>query len=365
MSDMNKKPTIFTASGFFLLAAVGLLAVSFCTSLLITGGGAEGISNETLNMLYGLSYYLPFLLLPALLWASRRGAGALRLNPVSFATTVRIVIIALMSVSVVSNFDVFWHALWQRLGMNVFITSYVRPASTSELTLSILNVCLLVPVCEELLFRGVILSAWEDRGRRSAVLASAVLFSMLHGSLLGLPGQLYGGIVMALLVIWTDSIYAGIIYHGVFNGFATILNYITSAGPSDPVEDSLLRNDIVAAMGGPGTLLVLLFDIALMLMMIRFLMRGLRMFDALRRAGAEVSPSGRLMMTERIHAHMRDCAMQQQEDRRAGRKPRPFMPPEPPVSTGRLPIRELLMLGAGMAVTLVLYILDISMMLGG
>jgi len=57
--------------------------------------------------------------------------------------------------------------------------------------------------------------------------------------------------------------------------------------------------------------------------------------------------------------------MQQLEDRRAGRKPRPFMPPEPPVSTGRLPIRELLMLGAGMAVTLVLYILDISMMLGG
>lgn len=342
--------------------------ISIGGALILMSGADRRFSTETFSMLYSLAYYVPFMLAPVML-RTLRGEGrteTLRLNPISGGTTLRIVFIALLGVSIVSNIDVFWRALWQKLGLNVFLSAYVRPANTAELTLSILNVSLLVPVCEELLFRGVILTAWEDRGRRAAVAVSAAMFAMLHGSLLGVPGQLYGGVIMALLVLWTDSLYASIIYHSVFNGAASLMNYAnTAATATDPAAEALLQSDIIGALGGPSVLLVLLLDTALMLFVVRMLMRGLKMFDAMRRSGAEVGPDGKLRMSEKLQERMRGIAIQQMEDRRAGRKPQPFVPPQERVCTDKLRVSEKLMLGAGAGVVLVLYLADILAMLGG
>lgn len=367
MSDMNKKPTILTASGFFLLAAAALLVTALAVGALALVGVFESLSQETFSLLYTAAYYLPFLLLPAALWAGR-GEGrveSLRLNPISAGTTIRIVIIALLSVTITTDISVFWMALWQKLGLNVFVSSYIRPANTTELTLSILGVSLIVPVCEELLFRGMILSAWEHRSRRSAVIASALLFAMLHGSLIGLPNQFYAGVMLALLVLWTDSIYAGVIFHGVYNAYATILNYINTGVPSEAETDALMQTDLIAAIGGPVVLIALLAEIAMLGAVVWALLRGLRMFDALRRSGAEVNERGKLVMGERMQNRLREIALRQIEDRRAGRKPAPFVPPPTTASKEKLGVAEILMLMAGVCVTLVLYGMDLLTMLGG
>ena len=91
--------------------------------------------------------------------------------------------------------------LWQKLGFNVFVSSFVRPADTAELTRAMITVAIIAPVCEELLFRGVLFQAWEARGTRKAIGMTALLFAMLHGSLMGLPGEIFGGVILALLVL--------------------------------------------------------------------------------------------------------------------------------------------------------------------
>ena len=83
----------------------------------------------------------------------------------------------------------------------------------------------LVPaVCEELAFRGFILSGLEHQHRtRSAILLSALMFGFLH-VLLSLFQQLFNatllGIVLGLLAVRSRSILPGILFHFLNNALA-------------------------------------------------------------------------------------------------------------------------------------------------
>ena len=72
-------------------------------------------------------------------------------------------------------------------------------------------------VCEETLFRGALLSAWEEKGSAKAMLIVSVLFMLLHGSVTGIPSELAAGLILCFLAISTGSVFAGIIFHTVYN----------------------------------------------------------------------------------------------------------------------------------------------------
>ena len=83
---------------------------------------------------------------------------------------------------------------------------------------------LLPAICEELAFRGFILSGLEyRRGTRSAILLSALMFGFLH-VLLSLFQQLFNatllGIVLGLLAVRSRSLLPGILFHFLNNALA-------------------------------------------------------------------------------------------------------------------------------------------------
>lgn len=62
------------------------------------------------------------------------------------------------------------------------IADVISEADSTELIVGlILAAVVLAPVTEELLFRGVLLKALEPRGKRFAVVVSALVFSAVHG----------------------------------------------------------------------------------------------------------------------------------------------------------------------------------------
>ena len=93
-----------------------------------------------------------------------------------------------------------------------------RASAPPELALQALSVVVFAPVCEELLFRGVLYPSLRDLGhRRMAIAASSLLFAAIHGSLaLMLPLT-----VLAVVLVWlyekTGSIIAPILMHAAFN----------------------------------------------------------------------------------------------------------------------------------------------------
>jgi hypothetical protein len=80
----------------------------------------------------------------------------------------------------------------------------------------------LVPLVEELLFRGAGFSLLARWGRGAAIVGTGVLFGLGHGLLEALPILIAFGLGLAWLRDRSDSIYPPILLHGIFNGVSLI-----------------------------------------------------------------------------------------------------------------------------------------------
>jgi len=104
-------------------------------------------------------------------------------------------------------------------------------------TLSVLFVNLLamavVPaVCEEMFFRGVLLSWLKDcfRNKHLAVWLSAIVFSAIHVQFFGFFPRMLLGVYLAYLVLWTGSLWTAVIAHFLNNAIVVIAAFLYNAG---------------------------------------------------------------------------------------------------------------------------------------
>ncbi|MGC4001625.1 MAG: CPBP family glutamic-type intramembrane protease [Pirellulales bacterium] len=96
---------------------------------------------------------------------------------------------------------------------------------------AILLVALVPAVCEELAFRGFILSGLRHwGGRMRAILATAVLFGLIHGILQQSIAAAMGGIVMGYIAVKTESLWPCIAYHFTNNSLALTSSKYISGG---------------------------------------------------------------------------------------------------------------------------------------
>jgi hypothetical protein len=87
-------------------------------------------------------------------------------------------------------------------------------------------ICILAPVCEELVFRGAVLRsllAWRPRLRWPMIGVSALLFAAIHVN----PAQMPHAFIIGLLLGWlyerTRSVAPGIAFHWANNTVAYLL----------------------------------------------------------------------------------------------------------------------------------------------
>ena len=88
----------------------------------------------------------------------------------------------------------------------------------------ILAVAVTPAVCEELFFRGVVLSGLRSLGKWPAVTISALLFALAHASIYRLLPTLALGIMLGYLVWKTGSIVTSMILHALNNGVIAALS---------------------------------------------------------------------------------------------------------------------------------------------
>ena len=88
---------------------------------------------------------------------------------------------------------------------------------------SLIQVCILAPIIEEILMRGVVLGGLKNSyGTVTALLISAALFACLHFNMVQTLSAFVCGIVLGLLYIKTSSIFCCMIAHGGYN----LISYI-------------------------------------------------------------------------------------------------------------------------------------------
>ena len=83
------------------------------------------------------------------------------------------------------------------------------------------------PAVEELTFRGLGYSLLEPLGRVAAVLWVGLAFGLAHGLVEGLPILIVFGAGLAVIRGRSNSVYPGMIVHGMFNAIALIVSVTT------------------------------------------------------------------------------------------------------------------------------------------
>jgi membrane protease YdiL (CAAX protease family) len=81
-------------------------------------------------------------------------------------------------------------------------------------------------ICEELLFRGLIMRGYEKLGKWPNIIFTAILFSMLHINIQNVLGPLFLGIVLGYVVYTTNSIFAGMLGHFVNNAMSVTISFV-------------------------------------------------------------------------------------------------------------------------------------------
>jgi membrane protease YdiL (CAAX protease family) len=95
-------------------------------------------------------------------------------------------------------------------------------------------VAMVAPIVEELTFRGLGYSLLARYGRWTAILGTGLAFGLAHGLVNAFPFLAAFGIGLAYLRSRVDSVYPGMIVHGLFNAIA-----LTVAVSGKPQADIL------------------------------------------------------------------------------------------------------------------------------
>lgn len=135
---------------------------------------------------------------------------------------------------VISAITVFIFVLASTFTANavmIFFTTgdAIESSSSDMLALSIFTSVVTAPFVEEIIFRGFMYKQLTVFGKTKAILISALIFALWHGSVIHLYTATIGGIVFACIYDKTKRLRYSVLAHMMFNGFTLIVNAIINA----------------------------------------------------------------------------------------------------------------------------------------
>ena len=98
--------------------------------------------------------------------------------------------------------------------------NYILPKSTAG---TIFMLCVVAPVLEELLSRGVIFSLFKKTGNLSALIFSSLGFAIMHLDIVSVIPIFFMGLLLGILRLVTGSLLAPIIAHSLSNFLAFVM----------------------------------------------------------------------------------------------------------------------------------------------
>jgi membrane protease YdiL (CAAX protease family) len=208
----------------------GLIAwLTLATILVVLGfaGQASGESDPDLFYDYGLalgSLVIYGILIVLTLWAGSAYGNpltALGLNVFSVKWTA----IAVGLIFLVLGFSFVLEPLLHAGEEQGFAPDVWRPERARAFFVNGIVAATIVPFAEELFFRGLGVRALAFLGSLVAILGTALVFGLGHGILVALPVFVAFGVALAWVRLRSDSVWPGIVAHGLFNTLALVAVY--------------------------------------------------------------------------------------------------------------------------------------------
>ncbi len=119
------------------------------------------------------------------------------------------------------------------------------PLTAKDFFISLFVIGITPGICEEVLFRGLMLNSYEKIGKMRAIIFTAVLFGLFHFNLFNFIGPTFLGVILGILYFKTDSIIASMFGHLLNNSLALTLGYFATT-KLDEIEEMVTNTPSIS-----------------------------------------------------------------------------------------------------------------------
>lgn len=149
-----------------------------------------------------------------------------KLNKVTTKVLFKTILISILSIPIVMLLNLITMFFLELFGKSI-PTTIPMATNFTLVIIQFLLISVSAGICEEFLFRGVVLNTYLDYfSYRKAIVITAILFGLFHFNIQNILGPIYLGIIFGYLVLKTNSIVPAILGHMVNNGIAYLFSYI-------------------------------------------------------------------------------------------------------------------------------------------
>jgi len=136
----------------------------------------------------------------------------------------------------------------------------LRPANPAQAVLSVIAIAITPALCEETLFRDVVLPSFARAGTAAALLGSAFLFALIHIDAVAsqavfyrLPFAFAVGLGLATLRVLTGSLFPSMLAHATLNAITFGTVFLTGAASQAVDEPEALSGTLLLVAGATAT----------------------------------------------------------------------------------------------------------------
>jgi len=217
------RPDALDAARVLALALLAVAGVSFLASAGVPGDVA-GLVQQALFLAVPLAY-ARLTKLPPLAATGFLKVGMRRLGLV--------ILMSLASLWLLKALSDLQPTVYRSVGLEEKVTAEEREIQRSVERVRdrgrvwpLLLFVVASPVCEEVLFRGIVLRGMAVRfGSAAAVGMTAVLFALMHQTLIQMALMLFLGVYFGTVVLLTGSLWPGIVAHAINNAAVLSLTH--------------------------------------------------------------------------------------------------------------------------------------------
>ena len=251
---MNRKvPSILEVNYLYLIVAILLLTV-----------GAFAQYKNIYSGIFITEYIIVLLPVVILVLVKKYDfKKVLRLNKITLKQIILTILIVILSYPIGMFFNYIMIVIINMFGQ-VQPSPLPIPETTSEFLVGLFLFAITPGICEEIMFRGIMMSSYEKKGYVKSIFFTGVLFGIFHFNIQNLLGPIFLGILFGYIVYKTNSLYTGIIAHTVNNSIALILTKLVQR--SEVQQGALETDQLIMGLVSLGLLSLFLFMIVYILL---------------------------------------------------------------------------------------------------
>ncbi len=223
----EQKNEIRRFAKIFAFAMLGFLVASMLFSAILEAFGLIDLyySNGTFSSSVGIFYSLltvgvPFFIAKKSVYKTPDLPVCSYSAPRANLKTVSIILLSVLGCLASMYVTGYIQMFFEGFGFSFSSGDEPQVNSVVDLIALFIGTAIIPPLVEEFAMRNVVMQPLRKYGNLFAIICSALVFGIFHGTPSQIPFAILCGLFLGYAVIATDSIWTGVIIHAIVNGLS-------------------------------------------------------------------------------------------------------------------------------------------------